>query len=1093
MKFFVKAAGLALVFSVFPGLFPDFCSAAVEKNLHVEWAYDTSLPGLAGYKIYQEGNAQPVHTVPDPAQLSADFSVTFATDTASFTMTAYDAQGIESPHSAPYTVTLPSPLAAAIGADVISGEAPLVVRFNGTGSSGGSGTITSYAWNFGDGGSSTGQTVEHTFSGAGLYTVELTVTDSAAATATARQQITVTSAAASGNLLPVAHLTSSVAAGEAPLAVHFDAGSSVDGDGSIVSYSWNFGDGGTATGVSVDHTYAAAGVYGATVTVTDDEGGTGIAGVVITVTSAGAANTPPIAILETDVNSGPGPLAVSFDAGASSDIDGSIVAYAWNFGDGATATGSFVQHTYDIEGTYTVRLTITDDLGATAETTTLIVVQAAAPVTRTYSGGVTVNGAPLDGMLLKVVDGANSVLATYPVSNGTWTTEPLAEGTYAFWAVYGNQARQVVAGQVVDWQLTFRTLSGTINGLVNNGNVVVIALSNTARLMQGIRLPAVSPASYSFTTLLPASDYIVSAVTLDRPVQYFDKALTADGATPVDLSAADAGGIDFNFTMQAGATLTGAVTVNGAPAAAIPMYAYETDTSALLMTLTDGSGNYRLSLAGGNYILFAARDGRIYYYAAAGVNQNINSADQVRVTDGASLAAMDLAISTCGFSISGTAIDLASNAPVAGALMTAKGASNLASAFTDRQGNFTIDKLCADRYQVFFAPAAGDYPVQERPADLSGGTSQTGLDFFLNSGVTLSGKITDATSGSGLANATVVLRNGTTGQIFGYRYFRTDADGKYLIRDIPGGTYTLSAMQSGYQNGVREGMAVHQDLVQDLALTQGGSIMGSVTDDTGAPIANTLVVAQSAGGEPVFSRTDASGFYRIGGLAPERSYVVMAQRGQSRGYQLHGAAVHPTVAGISVDFVLQTVAQTVAIAGKVTLACDGSAVAGARIVAAFADAGARFFKVTTTDATGAYALADMPAHADYSLAVVPGGDLRSVVYEAIDGSSAAIVTRDVQLACGQSISGAVSLVNVASQAYAVLFDANNKFVDYKILSAKDGNGDYMFSFDNLADGSYRLVISAGGMAPKWYQNGNSFETATPITPGGAALRITFGQ
>ena len=65
----------------------------------------------------------------------------------------------------------------------------------------------------------------------------------------------------------------------------------------------------------------------------------------------------------------------TFDAGASSDADGSIVSYAWEFGDGATATGSAAAHSYDWPGTYQVRLTVTDDDGATATATRSIVVR----------------------------------------------------------------------------------------------------------------------------------------------------------------------------------------------------------------------------------------------------------------------------------------------------------------------------------------------------------------------------------------------------------------------------------------------------------------------------------------------------------------------------------------------------------------------------------------------------------------------------------------------------------------------------------------------------------------------------------------------
>jgi trimeric autotransporter adhesin len=87
-------------------------------------------------------------------------------------------------------------------------------------------------------------------------------------------------------------------------------------------------------------------------------------------TSGTAPNKPPTAAFTATADGRTG----AFDAGASSDSDGSVASYAWNFGDGGTATGRTPGHTYAADGTYTVTLTVTDDDGATATATRPITV-----------------------------------------------------------------------------------------------------------------------------------------------------------------------------------------------------------------------------------------------------------------------------------------------------------------------------------------------------------------------------------------------------------------------------------------------------------------------------------------------------------------------------------------------------------------------------------------------------------------------------------------------------------------------------------------------------------------------------------------------
>ena len=151
--------------------------------------------------------------------------------------------------------------------------------------------------------------------------------------------------------------------GVAPLTVNFYGANSTDADGTIESYAWDFGDGNTATTATGSNTYAAPGTYTAQLIVTDNEGASDTCTVDITVTEP-AANMPPMAVCEADPTSGVAPLTVNFSGANSTDADGTIESYAWDFGDGNTATTATGSNTYAAPGTYTAQLIVTDNEGA---------------------------------------------------------------------------------------------------------------------------------------------------------------------------------------------------------------------------------------------------------------------------------------------------------------------------------------------------------------------------------------------------------------------------------------------------------------------------------------------------------------------------------------------------------------------------------------------------------------------------------------------------------------------------------------------------------------------------------------------------------
>lgn len=321
--------------------------------------------------------------------------------------------------------------------------------------------IASYSWNFGDGSpAKTGSSVAHTFPNSGSFWVHLTVTDPNGAAKSDSLQVTVANAAP----VVTAAVSSTIPAGTT---IGSPGSFSDRVDDSPWGYSIAWGDGSPVDTGSVNvqgviaqgHTYTRAGTFTVQLRVTDRDGGQGSGSFTVTVT-----NGTPSAALVTPSGAVEG-VAVAFDASGSTEPDGQTLHYAWDFGDGNTLAAAPGQaqpsHTYGDNGSYSVRVIVSDPFGAAdTASATLVVANAAPSATFVAPTGVDEG----TGFSLSLT-GASDVAAdagtlTYAFDCGSGFGPVTASATAACPA--SNDGTRSVAGKVIDKDGGLATYSGTV-------------------------------------------------------------------------------------------------------------------------------------------------------------------------------------------------------------------------------------------------------------------------------------------------------------------------------------------------------------------------------------------------------------------------------------------------------------------------------------------------------------------------------------------------------------------------------------------------------------------------------------------------------
>jgi parallel beta-helix repeat protein len=239
------------------------------------------------------------------------------------------------------------------------------------------GYILTWFWNFGDGNTSSEQNPSHKYADDGLYNVTLKATDDVGQFANKSYKITVL------NVEPTAEFNYHPAN---PTDIEYISFSdaSIDLDGNISSWSWNFGDMNFSNQANPQHNYHDDGVYTVILTVTDDDGATATFQEQITVL-----NVAPSADFGYTPRKPTTNDTLQFQD-KSNDPDGAIISWSWNLGDGTTSSERSPSNQYDHGGSYTITLTIIDDDGESSTVTKKIHISEEAELSEDYTGWIIV-------------------------------------------------------------------------------------------------------------------------------------------------------------------------------------------------------------------------------------------------------------------------------------------------------------------------------------------------------------------------------------------------------------------------------------------------------------------------------------------------------------------------------------------------------------------------------------------------------------------------------------------------------------------------------------------------------------------------------
>ncbi len=225
------------------------------------------------------------------------------------------------------------------------------------------------------------------------------------------------------------NVTANVSTAQAPVEIALTA--DVTGGTAPYTYAWDFDDGSTGTGSSVDHLYTKAGTYVPGIVVTDNYGRK------VSNTSADIVITPPFQVnITASTTAGTIPLNVTFNSTPGYGV--SPYTYLWQFGDGSTSTEESPTHEFTEAATYNVNLNVTDSEGRTTTSSNLRIVASLSQDLKTsISSSVSYGMGPLNVSFYSVVENATgTIFYNWTFGDGTYNGEEDPVHTFSEPGIY---------------------------------------------------------------------------------------------------------------------------------------------------------------------------------------------------------------------------------------------------------------------------------------------------------------------------------------------------------------------------------------------------------------------------------------------------------------------------------------------------------------------------------------------------------------------------------------------------------------------------------------------------------------------------------